>query len=108
MCYEKANCETAEDARFSSEHVLSAPAVFANNDMKYEVNNSRSQAYAARQNVGIMYCPAKDTPSSEAIHARPDLPAQKLNWLHHMTAKVGSLRHAAAHRWNAGCNVRSY
>ena len=33
------------------------------------------------KSIGICYCPAKDTPSSEALCARPDLPAQKLNLL---------------------------
>ena len=30
---------------------------------------------------GIIYCPAKDTPSTEALRVRPDLPAQNISWL---------------------------
>ena len=57
---------------------LSAPAVVPNNDMKYELSKNRALGYASKKKVGIMYCPAKDKPSREALRIRPDLPAQKL------------------------------
>ena len=38
-----------------------------------------------------MYCPAKDTPSNEALRVRPDLPAQKLQWLKRHDRESGDL-----------------
>ena len=52
---------------------------FPNPDVKYEVNKLRSQAYAARHNVGIVYSVAKGTPSSDALRVQPDLPILKLS-----------------------------
>ena len=81
----------AKDARFTRDVLLSAPVVFADNDIKYEVDKCCPQAYAARQDVGIVFCPAKDTPSAEDLRARPDLPAQKLNWLQRHDRESGDL-----------------
>ena len=38
-----------EDPRFQSEKFEVAPAVFPNNDIKYEVNKLRAQMYAQQQ-----------------------------------------------------------
>ena len=56
---------------------MQAPSVFANHDIKYEVNKLRAQAYAEKQQEGFVYCPAKDTPSTEALRLRQDLPSTK-------------------------------
>ena len=69
------------DKRFMEKKFLSAPAVVPNNDMKYELNKKRALGYASNQRIGIMYCPAKDKPSHEALRIRPDLPAQTIAWL---------------------------
>ena len=81
----------ADDPRFKEDKFVRAPAVFANNDIKYEVNKLRAQAYAAKTKVGIVYCPAKDTPSAEALRAREDLPSQKLTWLQRHDRESGDL-----------------
>ena len=39
----------------------------------------------------ITYCPAKDTPSPEALRERPDLPAQKMSWLQRHDRESGDL-----------------
>ena len=49
---------------------------FANYDIKCEVNTLRAQADAAKRNEHTMSCPARDTPSAEAVRVRPDFPAQ--------------------------------
>ena len=40
---------------------------------------------------GIIYCPAKDTPSTEALRVRPDLPAQNISWLNRHDRESGDL-----------------
>ena len=55
--------------------------MFPNNDGKYEVNKLRAHGYATRRGIGIMYCPAKDNPTADALRERPDLPSQKVSWL---------------------------
>ena len=62
-----------------------------NHDVKYDVNKLRSQAHAARHNVGIVYSVAKDTPCSEALRAQPDLPIRKLSWLQRHDRESGDL-----------------
>ena len=63
----------------------------ANHDIKYEVNKLRAQTYAQEQKEGIIYCPAKDTPSTEALRVRPDLLAEKLSWLNRHDRESGDL-----------------
>ena len=65
--------------------------MFANNDIKYEVNKLRSNAYAGKRQEGLVYCPAKDTPSTEALRLRPDLPAQQISWLNRHDRESGHL-----------------
>lgn len=65
--------------------------MFANNDIKYEVNKLRAQAYAGNKQEGLMYCPAKDTPSTEALRLRQYLPSQKLAWLNRHDRESGDL-----------------
>ena len=80
-----------QDPRFLTKKFASAPGVFPNNDLKYDVNKLRAQAYAAKQGTGIMYCPAKDTPTPEALRIRSDLPAQKAYWLNRHDRESGDL-----------------
>ena len=80
-----------QDSRFQTEKFAVAPGVFPNNDVKYEVNKIWAQDYAAKQGTGIMYCPAKDTPTPEALRIRSDLPAQKVYWLNRHDRESGDL-----------------
>ena len=79
------------DERFRSEQFLSCPAVFANNDVKYEANKLRAKLFAAENGKSITYCPAKDSPSVEALRERPDLPAHKVYWLQRHDRESGDL-----------------
>jgi len=58
-----------------------APAIFANNDVKYDANKSRAHKYANDNNLAVTYASAKDTPSHDAIRERPSIAAEKLLWL---------------------------
>ena len=69
------------DPRLDQENFRNAPAIFANNDIKYDTNKQRAKKYAQLEGKGISYACAKDTPSQEALQERPDLPAQKRQWL---------------------------
>jgi hypothetical protein len=80
-----------QDPRFLTNKFAAAPGVFPNNDLKYDVNKLRAQDYAAKQGTGIMYCPAKDTPTPEALRIRSDLPAQKVSWLNRHDRESGDL-----------------
>ena len=79
------------DSRFQEERFLTAPAVFPNNDSKYDVNKKRSLNFAAAHKQGIMYCIAKDVPSNQALRERPDLPARKVEFLSRHDRESGSL-----------------
>ena len=81
----------ATDVRFTNEIFSTAPSVFANNDIKYEVNKLRSQTYAEQRHEGMIYCPAKDTPSTEALRVRQDLATQKVSWLNRHDRESGDL-----------------
>ena len=69
------------DKRLLESIFLQAPDVFANNDMKYEVNKLRAKLFAEMEDQNITYVPAKDCPSAEALTERLDLPMGKLQWL---------------------------
>ena len=70
---------------------MQAPSVFANHDIKYELNKLRAQAYAEKRQEGLVYCPAKDTPSTEALRLRQDLPSQQIAWLNRHDRESGDL-----------------
>ena len=66
---------------FNEEKFLTAPAIFANNDVKYATNKNRAQKYANDKNMAVTFAPAKDTPSHDAMRERPGIAAEKINWL---------------------------
>ena len=79
----------AED--FANEPFDTAPAVFANNDVKYDANKSRAQKYANDKKKAVTYVSAKDTPSLEALREKPGLVAEKLSWLQRHDKESGDL-----------------
>ena len=48
-----------DDKRIEQDSFLRAPGVFANDDMKYEVNKLRAQLFAKTQGENITFVPAK-------------------------------------------------
>ena len=79
------------DARFKQEPFATAPGIFANNDIKYEINKLRAKEYAEHSNESITYSAAKDTPTADALKEKPDLPYDKLNWLQRHDRESGDL-----------------
>ena len=82
---------SANDPRFKNEDFIGAPAIFPNNDLKYDANKRRAGVFAASNNAAIIYSCAKDSPSAEALQERPDLATQKLFWLQRHDRESGDL-----------------
>ena len=76
---------------FNEEKFLTAPAIFANNDVKYATNKNRAQKYANDKNMAVTFAPAKDTPSHDAMRERPGIAAEKINWLQWHDRDTGNL-----------------
>ena len=83
--------DTETDPRFQEEKFAFAPAIFANHDIKCDVNQIRAQSLASLTNTGITYCAAMDHPTLDALRARPDLPTNKLEWLKRHDRESGDL-----------------
>ena len=60
-----------KDERFQSEEFRMAPAIFSNNDVKFETNKLRGVEFARRNDLPVTYSIARDTPSLEALRERP-------------------------------------
>ena len=80
-----------DDERFMNRKFLSAPAIFANNDLKYETNKLRAKTFARHTKQAVTYVCAKDKPTPDALRERPDLPAQKMQWLKRHDRECGNL-----------------
>ena len=83
--------EGPNDSRLLLEKFLLAPGVFPNNDVKYEANKVRASQYARKHKKPMVYVPARDTPTPEALRERPDLPQQKMAWLQRHDKESGNL-----------------
>ena len=83
--------DDAQDSRFKEKRFLTSPAVFPNNDSKYDVNKKRSLNFAASEKTGIMYSIAEDIFSARALQERADLPARKLEFLSRHDRESGDL-----------------
>ena len=59
--------QDGRDKRFRDAKFIKAPAIFANNDIKYETNKLRARQYAAVEQKTMTYACAKDTPSADAL-----------------------------------------
>ena len=63
--------------------------MFTNDDLKYEVNKLRAEGYASKSGTGIMYCPAKDTPTADALRVPSDLASLNVSWLNRHDPESG-------------------
>ena len=70
---------------------MDAPAIFPNNDIKYDVNKQRARQYAAAHRLGVTWVQAKDTPLPKTLQERPDLVLQKTAWLSRHDRECGDL-----------------
>ena len=55
----------------------SAPAIFPNNDIKYDVNKRRAEIFAVAHNQALTWCVAKDRPSTEVLNEKPNITEEK-------------------------------
>ena len=61
-------CRVAQElAVFAEMKFATAPAIFANSDIKYDANKTRAQSYANAHNKAVTYSQAKDTVSIDAL-----------------------------------------
>ena len=70
---------------------MTAPAIFANNDVKYDANKTRARSFAAQHRSLITYAAAKDTPSEETLREKPGIAADKVKWLQRHDRESGDL-----------------
>ena len=70
---------------------MTAPAIFANNDVKYDANKTRARSFAAQHCSLITYAVAKDTPSEETLREKPGIAADKVKWLQRHDRESGDL-----------------
>ena len=78
-------------AQFKEARFLATPAIFANNDVKYDHNKKRAQKFANDTNAAVTYVKAVDTPSLDALREKPGLVADKLTWLQRHDRETGDL-----------------
>ena len=77
-------CRVAVDEKhqeFAWPKFLKAPAIVANNDVKYDTNKKRAAQFAHRQRQSIFWCIAKDNVTLDALRDNPSLPEKKRDWL---------------------------
>ena len=79
------------DARFAEQRFVDAPAIFPNNDIKYDVNKQRARQYAAAHRLGVTWVQAQDKPLPKTLQERPDLVLQKMVWLSRHDRECGDL-----------------
>ena len=79
------------DVRFTETKFVDGPAIFPNNDIKYDVNKQRARQYAATHRLGVTWVQAKDTPLPKTLQERPDLVLQKTAWLSRHDRECGDL-----------------
>ena len=70
------NTETIR-TRYTEAKFLTAPAIFPNNDIKYEVNKLRAQLFAHETKQAITYSIARDKPTNAVIAEKPNLEEEK-------------------------------
>ena len=69
----------------------SAPAIFPNNDIKYDVNKRRAEIFAVAHNQALTWCVAKDRPSTEVLNEKPNITEGKVIWLQRHDKDCGTL-----------------
>ena len=79
------------DDRHKNGNFLIAPAIFPNNDIKYEVNKTRAQIFARQTAQAITWSIAKDKPSNKVIAEKENLGEEKKMWLRRHDKDCGDL-----------------
>jgi hypothetical protein len=68
-----------------------APAIFPNNDVKFDVNKRRAREFVNKMTEAIIWAQAKHTPSSEALRDRPGMVADEIKWFAYHDQDCGKL-----------------
>ena len=68
------------------------PAAVPNNDLRYEINKLRSELYASKHKKQLLWCPAKDTATIDALREDPTLICKKKDWLQRHDRQCGDLQ----------------
>ena len=80
-----------DDARFFTPKFAEARAVFANNDIKYDVNKQRARFWARSRSTQLLWICATDVAKHKAVQERPYFQKDKLKWLTYHDKNCGSL-----------------
>ena len=80
-----------DDPRVREDKFITAPAIFPNNDIKYEVTKTRARIFAATREQAITWSQAKDFPFSAALSEKPCIVQEKLEWLKRHDRDCGDL-----------------
>ncbi|MCS5585228.1 MAG: hypothetical protein NZ777_17185, partial [Pseudomonadales bacterium] len=100
-CHQICQAERATRRRVLPEearHALQAddleytPAAVPNNDLRYEINKLRSELYAAKHKKQILWCPAKDQATTDALREDASLAYKKKEWLQRHDRQCGDLQ----------------
>ena len=83
--------QSANDARASDRKFVAAPAIFPNNDIKYEVAKKRARIFAAQNNQALTWSKAHDIASSTVLSEKPNILEEKLQWLKRHDRDCGDL-----------------
>ena len=83
--------DSPHDPRLQEPRFQRAPAIFANNDVKYDTNKKRARRFADDTNALVTCAVAKDTVSSAALVPQPGLVAEKAQWLRRHDRECGDL-----------------
>ena len=73
----------ATDERLKEQRFLDAPAIFPNNDIKYDVNKKRAEHWCQYQGLPVTWSLAQDTPKHAEFQSRPYLQRDKEKWIHY-------------------------
>ena len=78
------------DAR-CQEALENAVAIFGTNDIKYHVNKRRAMLWATSRAKTVYVAVARDKASATVLQEKPDLMAEKLQWLQRQDKECGGV-----------------
>eukprot|EP00435_Cladocopium_sp_Y103_P052258 s774_g16.t1 len=78
------------DPRFHAEFA-NAVSIFGTNDIKYHVNKVRAVQWATSRGKQVQLAVARDKASATVLQEKPDLAAEKLQWLQRHDKECGEL-----------------
>ena len=70
------------DERLRTNNYVNAPAIFPNNDIKYDVNKKRAEYWCRHHKVALTWSLAQDKPKHAEFQTKPYLQRDKEKWIH--------------------------